>query len=161
MPLEDAGVLGGGDEGRRVGDSGWAWQDRPGSVVEAQGQRVTCGAHVCPSQGPGAAMPLPDRTWGHSPPLPTCHPSGHSPTCALSLCCSPIPVLLSCVCPWFRHHYLGQPPSTSTSHSPAPAQAPEFSPRPLHWSPCSQFASRRGTKGIFLKTLTVYTLLPL
>ena len=51
LPLEDAGVLGGGDEGRWVGDGGWPWQDGPGAVVEAQGQRVTCRAHVCPSWG--------------------------------------------------------------------------------------------------------------
>lgn len=61
LPVQDTGVLGGGDEGRRVGDGGRAWQDGPGAVVQAQGQRVTCRAQVCPSQGPPCGRAPADR----------------------------------------------------------------------------------------------------
>ena len=87
LPLEDAGVLGGGDEGRWVGDGGWPWQDGPGAVVEAQGQRVTCRAHVCPSWGSRAVR---DTAPGASPhrvpvlsrevPVHTCPPTAPLPT---------------------------------------------------------------------------------
>lgn len=40
--LEDAGVFGGGDEGRRVGHGGWPWQHWPGTILQAQRQRGTC-----------------------------------------------------------------------------------------------------------------------
>lgn len=41
LPLKYAGMLGRGDEGWGVGDGG-AWQDGPGTIVEAQRQWVTC-----------------------------------------------------------------------------------------------------------------------
>lgn len=54
LPVEGAGVLGGGDERRGVGDSGRARQDRPGAVMEAQGQRVTCKGTCLSITGPQA-----------------------------------------------------------------------------------------------------------
>ena len=41
LPLEYAGMLGRGEEGGGVRDGG-TWQDGPGTIVEAQRQRVTC-----------------------------------------------------------------------------------------------------------------------
>lgn len=41
LPLEYTGMLGRGDEGWGVRDGG-TWQDRPGTVVKAQRQWVTC-----------------------------------------------------------------------------------------------------------------------
>lgn len=41
LPLKYAGMLGRRDEGWRVRDGG-AWQDGPGTIVEAQRQWVTC-----------------------------------------------------------------------------------------------------------------------
>lgn len=82
LPLEDAGVLRGGDEGRRVGDGGWARQDGPGAVMEAQGQWVTCRAHACPSQGPCQTDHPPQAPVDMRPSLPreaSLHPATAQP----------------------------------------------------------------------------------
>lgn len=64
-------MLGGGDEGWRVGDGGSAWQHGPGIVVEAQGQRMTWWHTPVHHR---AATPLPQTP--RAPPHPCPVPPG-------------------------------------------------------------------------------------
>lgn len=61
LPLKYAGMLGRGDEGWGVRDGG-TWQDGPGTIVEAQRQRVTGG---CVGEGRGVS-----GVWGSLDHLP-------------------------------------------------------------------------------------------
>lgn len=143
LPLEDAGVLGGGDEGRRVGDGGRAWQDGPGTVVEAQGQRVTCRTHVCPSQGPEGGRAAADRTprtSAHLRPTPPRRAPVHAhPSTA------PVPVLTSHLCPWLRHH----PPRDDWA-PPTHGSTPELG-SPFPRDPPIVYPPHR-TRGVFVKS---------
>ena len=129
LPLEDAGVLGGGDEGRWVGDGGWPWQDGPGAVVEAQGQRVTCRAHVCPSWGSRAVR---DTAPGATPhPVPVLSREVPVHTCPL--------LLLSHLCPEELSASLVQTPLCPPTPPLGPGPGPSTLPRLLNWSPHPSF----------------------
>lgn len=145
-------MLGGGDEGRRVGDGGRAWRAGPGTVVEAQGQRMTWG-HTSVQHRAAAAPPTMPRASPRPRPVP---PGGaRASESLLGLCPEEPPASLVQTPPRAHHQALAQglapcpnpslaglPVSAllSTSHSPPKNErglrgGSPGSPRPRAGSP--------------------------
>lgn len=145
-------MLGGGDEGRRVGGGGRAWQAGPGTVVEAQGQRMTWG-HTSVQHRAAAALPTMPRASPCPRPVP---PGGaRASESLLGLCPEEPPASLVQTPPRAHHQALAQglapcpnpslaglPVSAllSTSHSPPKDErglrgGSPGSPRPRAGSP--------------------------
>lgn len=104
-------MLGGGDEGRRVGDGGGAWQHGPDTVMEAQRQRVTCG-HTSTCRGT---------------PLPLSPFASLSPLFSLSLGSLALLGLLLRLCPVHASASPEPPHVHFTSDTLPPARGPQGS----------------------------------